>query len=119
MPRPYDYRRLPPEQHALYLQAEQEGDYEAGYKLAMYFRSIGFGHRCHDWLFSSAYGSSLQKPDGSPNAMYELAMDYKIGRCATFAPDNAKGWFKCAADKGHIEAQKEYELMEAEARKED
>jgi hypothetical protein len=102
MPKPYDYRRLPCEQYALYLRTEQEGDYE----LAMYFRSIGFGHRCHEWLFSSAYGSSLQKPDGSPNAM-----DYKIGRCATFAPDNAKGWFKCAADKGHIEAEAKKEAL--------
>lgn len=47
---------------------------------------------------------------GDPDAQFNLAQAYKLGRGVPVDPAQAESWFRMAADQGHVQAQDNYGL---------
>jgi TPR repeat protein len=76
------------------------------YIYAMALEAHGKTWNATQRLKESAYGSNMIKPDGCPDAMYEMGIRYSSGFGITCDDegDCANYWFTRAAEKGHVGA---------------
>ena len=97
----------------LLCEPESNEYYKALYLYAVALDTSGKIWNATQRFMQSARGTSMNIPNGCPDAMYEMGRRHASGIGATCDGSCADFWFKCAADRGHAGAKKEIAIEDA------